>query len=83
MQLKYIKDGITIKALRDFILDNGVSERDVIFLHFVDFDNIVLEYRATYNEAIQIPYTIIGVLIKEDRTAKVREGQIGIVVGRG
>lgn len=81
MQLKYIEK-ITIKALRDFILDNGVSDRDVIFLHFVDFDNIVLEYRATYDEGIQIPFTVIGVLVKEDRSAKVREGQIGIVVER-
>lgn len=39
---------ITIKSLRDYILDANISDIDTILLNQVDFDNIVLEYETFF-----------------------------------
>lgn len=61
----YIKN-LSIKSIRDFILDQGVSEGDSLALNQTNFDELVLEYRKTYQEGLQVPYYLMRVLIKED-----------------
>jgi hypothetical protein len=62
---------IRIKSIRDFILDNHLTENDIILLNPINFDDIVLEFRDTYNESIDVPHFLIGVLIEEDHEKKV------------
>jgi len=40
--LHYIRQ-VTIKSLRDYILDNGLTENDTLLLNRENFDDIVLE----------------------------------------
>jgi hypothetical protein len=70
---------ISIKSLRDYILDAGITDADTILLNRFDFDKIVLDYREVYKEGIDIPYLLLGVLIKEDDTNTVPENRIKIV----
>lgn len=70
---------ITIKSLKDFILDKMLTSNDTILLNHQNFDQIVLEYRTTYNESISIPYFLLQVLIKEDDTNKVPLNRIRLI----
>ena len=54
----------TIKYLKNFILDKGVRDTDSIALHESMFDELALDYRATYNEPIPVPFVFLGVWIK-------------------
>lgn len=63
---KYIGSKISIQALKDFILDNDITENDTIVLNRKDFDDMVLEHRRLYNVGISIPYHLHHVLIDED-----------------
>ncbi|MDH2208566.1 hypothetical protein N5J53_16275 [Empedobacter sp. GD03644] len=78
LELKYIGKQITIKALKDFIIDNGDLDEKVILLNSQNFDDIVLEYLEFYKESMPIPYNLLGVLITEDETNKVPLNRIGI-----
>lgn len=64
--IPYHLNTYNIKALRDFILDNNIRDSDSITLSQNAFDDIVLDYRRTFNEGITIPYRLLGILIKED-----------------
>lgn len=79
MEIKYIRNRITIKSIRDCILDFGLTEKDTLILHSNNFDDIVLEHREIYNESFASPYLILGVLIKEDTQRKVPNNRVGII----
>lgn len=68
---------ITIKSLRDFILDNDLTDNDTILLSQVDFDELAFEHKETYKQSLIEPYLIIGVLIKEH--SRILANKIGIV----
>jgi hypothetical protein len=78
-ELKYIGSKVTIKALRDFILDSEITENDTILLNPINHDDIVLEYREIYSESINLPYILLGVLIEEDKNNQVPENRIGLI----
>lgn len=75
---KYI-GSVTIKALRDYIIDNALDELDSIVLSQVNFDELALEHRRTYNEGIVYPYFILRVHIKEDEMNSVPIGRIMVI----
>ena len=77
-ELKIIKI-VTVKSVRDFILDNALTENDTLLINTNNIDDIALEYRATYGESIKYPYFLLGVLIEEDTSGKVNKGRIGII----
>lgn len=76
--LHYVKH-ISIKSIRDFILDNSLTENDTLLLNQLDFDGIVLEYRETYKEGIVIPYYLLRVQIQIDSLGRIPINRIGIV----
>jgi hypothetical protein len=77
-ELHYLKE-ISIKSIRNAILDYELTDCDTIVLNANDFDGIVIEYRNTFGVSIELPYFLIGVLIDEDKTGKVFEGRIGVI----
>ncbi len=77
-ELKIIKI-VTVKSLRDFILDNALIENDTLLINTNNIDDITLEFRDTYGESIKHPYFLLGVLIEEDTSGKVKKGHIGII----
>jgi len=78
-QIQYLGKKITIKSLRDYILENKLREIDTILLHPSNFDDIVIEYLDTYNSSIQLPYFLIGVLIGEDMENSIPKNRVGTV----
>lgn len=70
---------ISIKSLRDFILDNGLTENDTLLLNQVDFDDLAIEYRETYNDSIVIPYFLLGILIQDDSSRSIPLKRIGVI----
>jgi len=70
---------ISIKSLRDLILDSNLTDRDTVLLHQKDFDELAVEYRETYNESFQIPYLLLDVLIKEDKRLTTSQGRIVVL----
>jgi hypothetical protein len=54
----------TIKYLRDFILDKGVSDNDSIAFDERMFDELTLDFRNSYDEPIPEPFIFLGVWIK-------------------
>lgn len=77
--LHYIGEKITIKAIRDFILDFEISECDTIFLNSENFDDIVLEHRDTYNQSLSVPYYLLRILVMEDTRHHIPSNRIGVV----
>jgi hypothetical protein len=69
----------SIRNLRDYILDKPVSENDTILMNQIDFDEMALEYRETYNENVPIPYYLLSVLIKEDENRLTPVGRIRVI----
>jgi hypothetical protein len=70
---------IIIKSIRDYILDSKLTDEDTIVLHTLNFDDIVLEYRDTYKEAIKMPFFLLGVLIDEDIEIRVPKDKIVVI----
>lgn len=70
---------ITIKVLRDYILDAGLTDVDTIMMHQADFDELALEYHHTYKEHLPEPYLLLGVLIREEVKGLNRLGTVSIV----
>jgi hypothetical protein len=77
--LHYIGKIILIKSIRDFILDAKLTENDTILLNQVNFDNIVIEFRNTYNESINSHYFLLSILIKEDDSNSVPLNRVGVI----
>lgn len=56
---------VTIKSLRNWILDSPLDEGDTLLLHPHTFDDLALQYREDYHSAIPEPFFLLGVLIEE------------------
>lgn len=67
---------VSYKKIRDFILDNGIESQHIIVLNYLDFDELILEYRRLYDEPFTVPFEIITVQIVEDRSKRVPRGYI-------
>lgn len=78
-EIKYIGKSITIKSLKDFIVDSKLSDKKNIILNSDNFNDIVLEYLDFYGESMSVPYSLIGIFIFEDESKKVPLNRIGIV----
>lgn len=78
-EIKYIGPKITLKSVRDCILDLELNEEKVILLNSQNFDDLIIEYLDFYKESMVIPYYLLGVLISEDNSGKVPINRIGII----
>lgn len=70
---------ITIQSLRYYILDYSLTENDTILLHQIDFDELALEYKETYNSSLSVPFVELGVLVDEDTGGIVPEGRVKVI----
>lgn len=73
----YIGRDISIKSLRDYILDAGLTDVDTILLNQINFDELALEYKLTYKGQLPDPYVLLGVLIREGHS--VRQGFVSVI----
>jgi hypothetical protein len=65
LPIRYIGK-ICLKSLRDFILDEQLTDGYSILLHPENRQEVALEYRIIYNQPMPSPCFIVGILIQED-----------------
>ena len=76
---KYIGKNITIKNIKDAILDFQITEIDTILLHLENFSQITNEFKQTYNEDISKYFILLKVYIRVDKSTKTPLNRITII----
>lgn len=67
---------ITLDAMRNYIIENELTDSVAITLHPDSFDELVLEYIDTNNMQIERPFEILSIEILQDTTGSVSKGKI-------
>jgi hypothetical protein len=75
--LKYIGK-ITLKSLRDAILDYSISSSKAILLHPHDFDDMAVDYRNAYGVSLKLPFVFLGIYIAPSENPSVPLGRIRV-----
>ncbi|MES2486764.1 MAG: hypothetical protein V4581_12565 [Bacteroidota bacterium] len=70
---------ITLDALRNFIIDNELTDSVAITLNPESFDSVVLDYIETNGLQIERPFEILGIEILQDTTGSVSLDQVNVL----
>lgn len=62
---------ITLDAMRNFIIDNELTDSVAISLHPDSFDSVVMDYLDTNGNQIERPFEILGIEVLQDETGSV------------
>jgi hypothetical protein len=62
---------ITLDAMRNFIVDNELTDSVAISLHPDSFDSVVMDYLDTNGNQIERPFEILGIEVLQDETGSV------------
>jgi hypothetical protein len=69
---------ITVKSVRDFVMDNKLTDNDTVFLGYGDFEDLSKEYHQTYRQRLPDPYIVFDtVLVEQDILGRIPVGRIG------
>lgn len=72
-----MKITITYDLIQEYILDNNLSDGEVIMLHPSDYDTVADGFMAEHDLTIYMPVEILGISIIEDTTGTIRKNIIG------
>ncbi len=72
-------DKITLDAMRNFILDNELTDTVAISLHPDSFDSVVMDYLDTNGNQIERPFEILGIEILQDETGEVPVNKFNVL----
>lgn len=67
---------ITLDAMRNYIIENELTDSVAITLHPDSFDDLVLEYIETNGMQIERPFEILSIEILQDETGSVAKNSI-------
>ncbi|GGB74731.1 hypothetical protein GCM10007424_13350 [Flavobacterium suaedae] len=67
---------ITYDAMRNFILENELTDSVAISLHPDSFDELVMDYLDFNGNKIERPFEILGIEILQDNTGSVSKNKI-------
>jgi len=67
---------ITLDAMRNYIIENELTDSVAITLHPDSFDELVLEYIETNGMQIERPFEILSIEILQDETGSVVKNNI-------
>lgn len=70
---------ITLDAMRNFIIENELTDSVAISLHPDSFDDLVMEYLDTNGNQIERPFEILGIEILQDETGNVPAHKFNIL----
>ncbi|HYD90623.1 MAG TPA: hypothetical protein VEA37_03935 [Flavobacterium sp.] len=70
---------ITYDAMRNYIIDNELTDSVAISLHPDSFDDLVMDYLDINNNQIERPFEILGIEILQDSTGNVVKNQINVL----
>lgn len=74
-----IMEKITLDAMRNFIIENELTDSVAISLHPDSFDDLVMEYLDTNGNQIERPFEILGIEILQDETGNVPTNKFNIL----
>jgi hypothetical protein len=67
---------ITYDGMRDYIIENELTDSVAITLHPDNFDELVMDYLDINNNQIERPFEILGIEILQDSTGSVSKNKI-------
>lgn len=70
---------ITYDGMRNFIIENELTDSVAITLHPDSFDELVMDYLDFNNNQIERPFEILGIEILQDTTGTVEKNQINLL----
>ncbi len=70
---------ITLDAMRNFIIDNELTDSVAIALHPDSFDTVVMDYLDTNGNQIERPFEILGIEILQDETGSVNVSEFKLL----
>lgn len=70
---------ITYDGMRNYIIDNELTDSVAISLHPDSFDDLVMDYLDINDNQIERPFEILGIEILQDGTGNVVKNQINIL----
>lgn len=70
---------ITYDAMRNYIIDNELTDSVAISLHPDSFDELVMDYLDINDNQIERPFEILGIEILQDGTGNVVKNQINLL----
>ena len=72
-------ENITLDAMRNFIIDNELTDSVAIALHPDSFDSVVMDYLDTNGNQIERPFEILGIEILQDNTDSVPRNEFKVL----
>lgn len=70
---------ITYDGMRNFILENELTDSVAISLHPDSFDDLVMDYLDINGNQIERPFEILGIEILQDATGNVNRNAINFM----
>ena len=70
---------ITLDAVRNFILDNELTDSVAIALHPDSFDDVVMDYLDTNGLKLERPFEILGIEILQDESGAVTKNEVRVL----
>ena len=70
---------ITYDGMRNYIIDNELTDSVAISLHPDSFDELVMDYLDINDNQIERPFEILGIEILQDGTGNVVKNQINLL----
>jgi hypothetical protein len=70
---------ITFDGMRNFIIENELTDSVAITLHPDSFDELVMDYLDFNNNQIERPFEILGIEILQDTTGTVEKSKINLL----
>ncbi|WP_116788999.1 hypothetical protein [Flavobacterium psychrotrophum] len=70
---------ITYDAMRNFIIDNELTDSVAISLHPDSFDDLVMDYLDANGLLLQRPFEILGIEIVQDGTGNVTKNSVNLL----
>jgi hypothetical protein len=70
---------ITYDAMRNYILENELTDSVAISLHPDSFDDLVMDYLDINGNQIERPFEILGIEILQDTTGNVAKSNINVL----
>ncbi|KAF2511043.1 hypothetical protein E0W72_06515 [Flavobacterium arcticum] len=70
---------ITYDGMRNFIIENEITDSVAITLHPDNFDSLVMDYLDINGNQIERPFEILGIEILQDNTGNVSKSKISLL----
>ena len=70
---------ITYDEMRNFIIENELTDSVAITLHPDSFDDLVMDYLDINGNQIERPFEILGIEILQDTTGTVVKNQVNLL----